>query len=54
MQDPELEVEPISSLKGSSKDTPSVPKGPNISVNQRPTSNTASSGMLECWSLSRL
>jgi RNA polymerase primary sigma factor len=41
--DPELEVEPISSLKGSSKDTPSVPKGPNISVNQRSTSNTASS-----------
>lgn len=47
VQDPELEVEPISSLKDSSKASSAIPRdiprGPNVTAQQRP----ASTGTLE-------
>jgi hypothetical protein len=54
VQDPELEVEPLSSLKDSTKDSPTssaVPRGPNVTVNQRPASTGTSTGTCEFFQM---
>jgi hypothetical protein len=56
VQDPELEVEPLSSLKDSTRDSPAssaVPRGPNVTVNQRPASTGTSTGTCEVSKLQK-